>query len=130
VYEVLKAAGFFIDEDEVARKRTYLSDLKRDQRSKLLAENDYRMAGAAGALVDSGQATYVPEWGDLKPGDVMQYWRWRENRDTHRVELMGHVVIVESKMQMEPSMCMGRTKQLTESEDYQAFVWTATRRRI
>jgi hypothetical protein len=60
--------------------------------SELLKENDPRMTGIVGALVDSGQGSMVKDCKNIQKGDLIQMWRLKKDGTSYE----GHTGIIEN----------------------------------
>jgi hypothetical protein len=86
--EALERSGFKMT-DKV-RKRIFMADVAKEDLKSLVSADSSTIRGAAGALVESGQATYVSKMSGIQPGDVVQYWY-----KTKSGAMKGHTGIVE-----------------------------------
>ncbi|HMO41462.1 MAG TPA: CHAP domain-containing protein [Kiritimatiellia bacterium] len=88
VYEVLKKTGMIITPD--IQRRIMVSEGELRFLANRVMSGSEDIQGAPSALVKSGQGTEVSSVSELKPGDIIQYWR---KTPSGRYE--GHAGIVE-----------------------------------
>jgi hypothetical protein len=86
----LRKAGFKVTADFSNQVRiTTFSEKEKRELSKHVLNNDPRTTGAPGAIVASGQGTWV-EAPKAAPGDIVQYWyNGGANGHTGVVEAVG-----------------------------------------
>ncbi|MEL6349039.1 MAG: hypothetical protein AAFV53_38400, partial [Myxococcota bacterium] len=63
-------------------------DKKRTELTRLLKAGDARMGGMMTALTVSGQGVQISDKNDLRPGDLLQYWKIKDEKAS------GHAVII------------------------------------